>query len=64
MERPQRFLFATNHFEKDPAILDFLFELADLFMAQVHVVVFSNEDDDKALTFIEHSRNIPEYKKS
>jgi nucleotide-binding universal stress UspA family protein len=62
-KKPVKFLLATNHFEKDPAILDFLFEMAELYKAQVHVVVFTDEEDDQAITFLEHTRNIPEYEK-
>lgn len=59
--KPEKILLATNHFEKEPAVLDPLFELADLYMAQVHVAVFSDEEDDKALTLLEHTRKIPQY---
>ena len=60
-KRPQKILLATNHFEKDPALLDFVFELADFFQAQVHVTVFTNDVNDEAITFMEHARKIPEY---
>ena len=60
-KKPQRILLATNHFEKDATLLDFIFELADLFQAQVQVAVFTNEVDDGAITFMEHARKIPEY---
>ena len=62
-KKPEKFLLSTNHFEKEPAILDFVFELADLYMAQVQVVVFTDEDDDKAETFLEHTRKTPQYEK-
>ncbi len=62
-KKPKRILLVTNHFEKGPGILDFIFELADLYLAQVHVGVFTDEDDDRALTFIEHNRKIPDYEK-
>ena len=62
-KKPKKVLVATNHFEKEPAILDFLFKLADLYMAQVHVAVFTDEDDDKAVTFLEHTRKTPQYEK-
>jgi len=61
--KPEKFLLSTNHFEKEPAILDFLFEMADLYMAQVHVAVMTDEDDDKAATFMEHTRKISQYEK-
>ncbi len=62
-KKPEKLLLATNHFEKEPAILDFLFELSDLYMAQVHVAVMTDEDDDKANTFLEHGRKILHYEK-
>lgn len=62
-KKPEKILMATNHFEKEPAILDFLFELADLYMAKVQVAVFTDEDDDKAVTFLEHTRKTPQYEK-
>ncbi|HET9055762.1 MAG TPA: universal stress protein [Chitinophagaceae bacterium] len=62
-KKPEKFLIATNHFEKEPAILDYVFELADLYMAQVQVAVFTDEEDDKAVTFLEHTRKIPQYEK-
>ena len=60
-KKPERLLFSTNHFEKEPAILDFVFELADLYMAQVHVAVMT--DEDKAETFLERTRKTPQYEK-
>lgn len=60
-KRPQNILLATNHFEKDTALLDIVFELADFYQAQIHVAVFTNEVNDEAITFMEHARKIPEY---
>lgn len=60
-KKPEKILFATNQFEKDPAILDIVFELAGLYMASVQVAVFTDEDDDKAGTFLENKRKISEY---
>ncbi|MEO8960360.1 MAG: universal stress protein, partial [Ginsengibacter sp.] len=60
-EKPKKILLATNQFEKEPAILNFLFELAGLYMASVQVAVFTDEDDDKALTFLDHKSKIAEY---
>jgi nucleotide-binding universal stress UspA family protein len=62
-KKPEKLLLSTNHFEKEPAILDFVFELADLYMTQVHVAVMTDEDDDKAETFLEHTRKTPQYEK-
>lgn len=60
-KKPQQILFATNQFEKDPAILDFIFELAGLYMANVQVAVFTDEEGDKAGTFLDHKNKISEY---
>lgn len=60
-KKPEKILVTTNQFEKEPGILDYVFELADLYMAQVQVAVFTDEDDDKAATFLEHTRKTPQY---
>lgn len=62
-KKPEKILLATSHFEKEPAMLDFIFELADLYEAQVHVAVFTDEVDDTAFNYMEHARNIPAYEK-
>src|SRR5690606_21780243 len=35
-KKPQEILLATNHFEEEPIILDFIFELAYLFSANIN----------------------------
>ena len=60
-KKPRKILFATNQFEKNPAILDYIFELAGLYMANIEVAVFTDEDDDKAGTFLDHKQKISEY---
>ncbi|MEO8822314.1 MAG: universal stress protein [Ginsengibacter sp.] len=60
-KKPQKILFATNQFEKDSAILNIIFELAGLYMASVQVAVFTDEEVDKAGTFLENKRKISEY---
>ena len=60
---PEKILMSTNHFEKESAMLNTLFELADLYKAQVQVVVFSDEDNDDAITFLKNSRNMLHYEK-
>jgi nucleotide-binding universal stress UspA family protein len=62
-KKPQKILLATNKFEKEPAILDYLFELAGLYMAHVQVAVFTNVDNDKAALFLEHKNKIAQYEK-
>lgn len=60
-KKPERILISTNHFEKEPRILDFIFELAGLYMAEVHVGVFSDEDDDMPETILHNQRQAVEY---
>lgn len=60
-KKPKNILIATNHFEKEPATLNFLFNLADLYKAKMQVVVFTNEDDDNTITLLEHTRKTQEY---
>ncbi len=60
-KKPEKIVFATNRFEKEKFILDFLFEMADLFMAQIEVVVFSEEENKESLIYAEDSRNLYEY---
>jgi nucleotide-binding universal stress UspA family protein len=62
-KKPEKVLLATNHFEKDPVILDFLFETADLFMAEMQVIVFTEEEGDQAFSILEHTRKTPLYEK-
>lgn len=58
-KKPHKILLATKHFEKEPAILDFLFKLAESLTAEIHVVVFSN--GDRADIVIRHTKEITEY---
>ncbi len=62
-KKPKKVLLASNHFERDPAILNSLFEMIDLYMAQLSIAVFTDEDDDKAVTFMDHTHNIRQYEK-
>jgi nucleotide-binding universal stress UspA family protein len=62
-KKPAKILLSTNHFEKEPALLDFLFELAALYKAEVHVAVYTDEEADIAVSFLEHARKIPAYEK-
>jgi nucleotide-binding universal stress UspA family protein len=58
-KKPEKFLLATNQFDPVDDAYDFIFELADLFMAQVNLVVFTNESEENALSYVETARNIP-----
>ena len=59
-KKPEKILLLTNHFEKEPPILDFLFELANLFKAELHIAVFT-EEDDTAINILEDGRSISQY---
>lgn len=60
-EKPSSFLLATNQFERSEPILDYIFELAGLYLATVHTAVFTSEEEDKAGTYIRHEKEIEEY---
>lgn len=60
-QKPESILFATNRFEKEPGILNYLFEMANMYMAKVQVAVFTDEAGDKAATYIDHGNKISEY---
>ena len=60
-EKPEKFLLATNQFENEPVILDFLFEIVDLYMAQMQVMVFTEEEGENAFSILEHTRKTPRY---
>ncbi len=58
---PEKVLIATNHFEKEPVILDFIFEMTNLYKAETHVAVFTDEDDDSPETMIDYGLKIEDY---
>lgn len=60
-KKPRKILFATNQFQKDPKILNYIFEMAGLYMAGVQVTVFTDADDDKTEVYLENKKNIAEY---
>ncbi len=60
-EKPARILFATNKFEKEEKILDYIFEMADLYMAGIRAAVFTDADDDRAMKFYENEGKLREY---
>jgi len=61
-EKPSRFLIATERFELDPRILDSIFELAGLYMAQVEAAVFTADKEEPAV-FLEHAHKAPYYER-
>lgn len=60
-KKPEKILLATNHFEKEPQLLNFLFQLANLYEAKVLVAVVSDEEEDEAATILERTYAIPTY---
>lgn len=60
-KKPQKVLLATNNFEKQPAILEFIVEFIQFYGAELHIVVFTNEKKDKALTLVEHQHQLNSY---
>jgi len=60
-KNPAKILFATNHFEDEPVLLNFLFALAACYGAEVSVAVFTNETKDDAVIYLEHQRKTPGY---
>ncbi len=61
-KKPEEILLAINHFEDEPPVLDFLFELAYLFNANVNAIVFTS-NEDKAVIIVEHTKNAFNYEK-
>ncbi|MBN8789628.1 MAG: universal stress protein [Terrimonas sp.] len=59
---PHDILFATNRFEKDAALINPVFDIARLFKSNIHVVVFTDEDSSSGSDFVDHSRNLDDYK--
>lgn len=62
-KKPEKILLATNRFEEDPTVLNYIFELAYLYMSQVSVTVFTDTDDDDPAVFLEHTRQMPRFEK-
>lgn len=56
-KRPVKFVFATNQFEEDKSILDYLFEMVSLYNAQIEVVSFTDEDTQTAVQQLQNNLN-------
>lgn len=61
-KKPEEILLATNYFEEDPVILDFLFEFAYQFGANVNAIVFTS-NEDKAIVVVEHTKRAFDYER-
>lgn len=60
--KPEKMLLATNQFENKPAVLNYIFEMAGLYMATMQVAVFTDEDNDKSQVFFDNQKKLAEYK--
>ena len=60
-KKPVNFLLTTNHFEDDPAILNYLFEMIKLYSGKLEVVTFSDEDYDESHTRNERAGKLRDY---
>lgn len=58
-KKPGKFVLATNQFDLPEETYDFIYELADLMMAQVRLVVFTDVEKEKAQAYIEAEKKIP-----
>jgi len=61
MEQPDAIVFATNRYEEDRHLLDKIVELASLFNAVVHVVVFVDIDSSTADYYIYNHKQLNQY---
>lgn len=62
-KKPEKILLTTNNFERDPDVLDTVFQIATQLHAKVEAAVFSDEEDDDAATMIQTSYEIKAYEK-
>lgn len=61
MEEPDAIVFATNRFEENRQLLDKIVELASLFNAVIHVVVFVDIDTSTADYYIHNRKQLNQY---
>ncbi len=61
---PDKVVLALDKLEEDVTSLDVLFELTDFFNSHVEVVLFTGEENDESQTFLERSREIPQFEKT
>lgn len=61
-KRPSKILLTTNHFETEPAMMDYLFELAALYNAQVEIAIFTSDEEENGEVFLDNSILLKEYK--
>lgn len=61
VEEPDGILLATNRFEKDRGLLEPVMQIANLFNATVHVVVFVDTDSAEAVEYLENTSHLDKY---
>ncbi len=61
LQQPDALVLATNHFEENPELLSTLAELAYLFTAPVHVVVYVEKDSTDAQTVASLRKQLEAY---
>lgn len=58
---PEKIALAVNEFEENPDATRFIFELAGLFKATVHVVIITDEDADQESDYLKRKKIIMDY---
>ena len=58
---PEIVLLATNRFEKKETLLNKIFEIPEIFSAQVHVVVFKETNGDENADYIYNEDQLQDY---
>lgn len=61
MQQPDSIVFATNHFEKNTRQISRFIELARLFKAVVHVVVFIDTDTGSVFEYVDYQKKLADY---
>ena len=58
---PEKILMTVNNFEEQPDITNLVFELAVLFNATVHIIMFNEADPDKHIDYLERKKTVSAY---
>lgn len=61
IEEPDAILFATNHFEENTGLLKSIIELAKLFSATIHTVVFVDANTANEFTYVHNTSKLNHY---
>ncbi len=60
---PKKILFAINEFDKDPAGIEILVQIADALGAEIDLAVFTDTDTADAADYIENAKGITAYER-